>query len=230
MMPSDSTDDAGAAPSPAPGSVPVDADEYPHDGVVDEWVFAAWRPDGRAGIVSGHRLHGRRAWYWSAVVEEGFPMLHLAEWEVKVRADPFVVKSHEMWAEHHCVAPFEQWSIGNEGYFVALDDPDEALGRGYGSPEPTSADVEWYATGPVVPIDGGYAQSGVAHGIVELLGRPHVTFTEVPARRWRRWGAALGPVHVDRALAHTGLRAPFAFPDGTIADWVLTPDGWRSRR
>ena len=32
------------------------------------------------------------------------------------------------------------------------------------------------------------------------------------------------------AYAHTGLRAPFAFPDGSRADWVLTPDGWRSRR
>ncbi len=26
------------------------------------------------------------------------------------------------------------------------------------------------------------------------------------------------------------LRAPFAFPDGSIADWVLTPDGWRALR
>jgi hypothetical protein len=30
--------------------------------------------------------------------------------------------------------------------------------------------------------------------------------------------------------AHTGIRAPFAFPDGTSIDWVLTADGWRSRR
>ena len=37
----------------------------------------------------------------------------------------------------------------------------------------------------------------------------------------------LGPVALPDAFAHTGLRAPFAFPDGTVADWVLTPDGWR---
>ena len=37
------------------------------------------------------------------------------------------------------------------------------------------------------------------------------------------------PLDVPDAYAHTGLRAPFAFPDGTVADWVLTPDGWRSR-
>jgi len=31
-------------------------------------------------------------------------------------------------------------------------------------------------------------------------------------------------------VAHTGLRAPFAFPDGGVSDWVLTVDGWRIRR
>ena len=31
------------------------------------------------------------------------------------------------------------------------------------------------------------------------------------------------------AYAHTGLRAPFVFPGGDVVDWVLTPDGWRSR-
>jgi hypothetical protein len=30
-------------------------------------------------------------------------------------------------------------------------------------------------------------------------------------------------------VAHTGLRAPFAFPDGSVADWVLTTRGWNSR-
>lgn len=205
-------------------------DEYPHASVaVDEWLFAAWRPDGSAGIVSGHRLLGNRAWYWAALVEEGYPLLHLTEWDVVVRSDPFVVKAPEMWAEHHCVAPFEQWSVGNEAHFAALDDPDEALGRAYGSPTPMASDVEWYATGPLAPIPGGYEQEGVAHGIVELLDRPFVEFVEAPGRRWRRWGAHLGPVSVPTVLAHTGLRAPFAFPDGSIADWVLTREGWRRR-
>ena len=53
-------------------------DELPHAGLVDEWVFAAWLPDGSAGLVSGHRLFGRRAWYWAALVQAGFPVLHLA--------------------------------------------------------------------------------------------------------------------------------------------------------
>ena len=206
-------------------------DERPHEGFVDEWVFAAWRSDGSAGVVSGHRLIGRRAWYWAALVEHGFPMLHLAEWDVAVRVDPFVVKAPEMWAEHHCDAPFEQWSIGNEAHFVALDDAGEGLGRAYGDLVPMATDIEWYATSPPEAIADGFVQDGVAHGLVELLGRPDVEFVEVPARRWRRWTSTdvLAPVELPVVRAHTGLRAAFAFADGSVADWVLTPDGWRSR-
>ncbi|MEO6571798.1 MAG: hypothetical protein ABIO83_09640 [Ilumatobacteraceae bacterium] len=208
-------------------------DDLRHDGaVVEEWVFATWTPGGDVGIVSGHRLRSGGDWYWAVVVQAGYPMLHLTEWEVVRRADPFVVKAPEMWAEHHCVAPMEQWSIGNEAHAAALDDADEALGRGYGVPTPMATDLEWYATEPAIEIDRGYEQVGVVHGLVELLGRPNIDLHEVPAHRWHRWGdhALLAPVDLPGIVAHTGLRAPVAFPDGSVADWVLSPHGWRSRR
>jgi len=210
-------------------------DELPHgDAAVDEWVFAAWTPDGSAGFVSGHRLIGRRAWYWFALAQDGYPMLHLTEWDVAVRSDPFIVKAPEMWAEHHCVAPFRQWTVGNEGHAAALDDPDEALGRAYGIPTAMAMDVEWYAIGGVTAVDmpsgQGYEQVGVAHGLIELVDRPHLELEEVPAHRWRRWGDALGPVELDEVVAHTGLRVGFTFPDGSVTDWVLSPSGWRRRR
>jgi hypothetical protein len=204
-------------------------DERPHAGVVDEWVFAAWLPDASAGIVSGHRLTGTRAWYWAAFVEEGYPLFHLTEWDVVVRSDPFIVKAPEMWAEHHCLDPMRQWSIGNEAHFAALDDPEEALGRAYGTPQPMATDLEWYAIGGATGIAHGYEQVGVVHGLIELLDRPHLEFVEAPAHRWRRWSSDLGPISVPPVVAHTGLRAPFRFPDGTTTDWVLTPHGWRSR-
>ena len=161
-------------------------------------------------------------------------MLHLTEWDVSLRADPFVVKAPEMWAGHDLVAPFEQWTIGNEGHAAALDDPDEALGRAYGIPTPISMDAEWYAIGGATPIAAphghGFEQVGVAHGIIELIDRPPLEFEEIPAHRWRRWGDSLGPIELDEVVAHTGLRVGFAFPDGTVSDWVLTPSGWRRRR
>lgn len=210
-------------------------DERPHVGVaVDEWVFAAWLADGSAGFVSGHRLVGRRAWYWFALAQEGCPMLHLTEWDVGLRSDPFTVKAPEMWAEHHCVVPFRQWTVGNEGHAAALDDPNEAVGRAYGMPTPMATDVEWYAIGGLTALDvpdgTGYEQVGVAHGVVELLDRPVLEFDDAPAHRWRRWGGPFGPLQLDEVVAHTGLRVGFAFPDDTVSDWVLSPSGWRARR
>ena len=208
-------------------------DELPHPGAgVDEWIFASWTADGALGVVSAHRLVGGRAWYWSAIVCEGHPLLHLAEWDVTVRPDPFVVKAPEMWAEHHCDAPLEQWSIGNEAYFTSLDDPGEALGRGYGVPTPTAMDLEWYAVADPVVIASGFVQEGVVHGAIEIAGRPTTRLSEAPARRWRRWSPQRrhDPVDLPTGVAHTGLRAPFAFPDGAVADWVVSPSGWARRR
>ena len=75
----------------------------------------------------------------------------------------------------------------------------------------------------------GYQQAGVVHGRIEIGGADPVHLAEAPAHRWHRWGDELAPVELPEAFAHTGLRAPFAFPDGSVADWVLTPDGWGDR-
>jgi hypothetical protein len=207
-------------------------DEWPHGGAaVEEWVFTCWQPDASAGLLSGYRINrspSAGGWYWAAVVGRDRPLLHLAEWDVPPRSDPLLVKAHGLWAEHTCDAPMQQWTIANETYAAALDDPAEALGRAYGVPSAIAVDLEWYAVAAPVPVPAGYAQDGVVHGLVELAGGP-LHLEEVPARRWHRWGPSLGPVEVPPAYAHTGLRAPFAFPDGTSVDWVLTPDGWRSR-
>ena len=60
----------------------------------------------------------------------GEPLLLVSEWDVPRRADsPDVLKAHGLWAEHACEAPMEQWTVANECFAAALDDPDEALGR-----------------------------------------------------------------------------------------------------
>jgi hypothetical protein len=204
--------------------------DRPHPGVaVEEWVFTCWSDDPSVGVVAGHRLLGRRAWYWAALARAGEPLLHVTEWEVSVRSDPFIVKAHGLWAEHVCDAPMEQWTVANETYATALDDPADALGRAYGTPSPIALDLEWYATGAPRARRDGYEQQGVVHGTIELAAGP-LHLTEAAGRRWHRWGDELAVLELPDAYAHTGLRAPFAFPDGTYADWVLTPDGWRSLR
>jgi len=68
----------------------------------------------------------------------------------------------------------------------------------------------------------------VVHGTVELAGGP-LDLREAPSRRWHRWGLTVAPLPLPDAYAHAGLRAVFAFPDGSVTDWVLAPDGWRTR-
>ena len=215
-----------------PAGPPDERDDGPHAGAaVEEWIFTCWVPDGSAGLLSGYRIQrtpGAGRWYWAALVGTGRPLLHVTEWDAPPRSDPLLVKAHGLWAEHTCDAPMRQWTVANETYATALDDPEEALGRAYGVPSAVAFDLEWYATAEPVTVADGYAQDGVVHGLVELPGAP-LHLTEVPARRWHRWGPSLSPVDLPAAYAHTGLRAPFAFPDGTSTDWVLTPDGWRSR-
>lgn len=209
---------------------------------MEEWVFAAWTPDVEVGLISGHRIVGRIAWYWAALARRGRPLLHVADFEVPVRADPFVVKGEALWAEHTCEVPFEQWSIGNETYASSIDDPDEALGRAYGDPTPIAFDLEWYATAApklIEPSSGAtsttsaYEQVGVVHGTIEILGEDRLELVELPAHRWHRWvddGGRLAESTLPEVRVHTGVRAPFVFPDGNVSDLVLTPTGWAKRR
>ncbi len=200
-------------------------------------MFSAWRPDASLGVISGHRIVGAVAWYWSALARADEPLLHIADFDVPVRADPFIVKGEALWAEHMCDDPMRQWSVGNETFASALDDPDDALGRAYGTPTPIALDLEWYATADPADIAGdhvdGYFQRGVVHGAIEVLGEPTIDLVEVHASRWHRWSRSadepMGPMPLAAASAHTGLRAPFAFPDTTVLDLVLTPTGWQVR-
>ena len=84
----------------------------------------------------------------------------------------------------------------------------------------------------------GYQQRGVVHGSIEILGEPKVEFSEVRAQRWHRWTsgpapdgslAGFGPLPLPDVVAHTGVRAPFRFPDGSTSDLVLTSTGWGQR-
>jgi hypothetical protein len=197
-------------------------------GEVCEWGFALWDPSTRTGVVEGFRRFAaqRRGWLWAAVVTEGQPVIHIAEWDIPLRSDPYLAKAPGLWAEHRCEAPDEQWTFGLETYGVALEDPLEALGRAYGDHVPVAWDLEWYATRAVEVVDGATSQAGVVHGVVELSRGP-LEFVEAPTRRWFRSGS--GPAPLPRARAHWGLRAMFAFPGGVVADLVVADQGWCHR-
>ena len=150
---------------------------------------------GRADVGLPDRSRRRRdgGWYWAALVGAGRPLLHVAEWAVPARADPLLVKAPGLWAEHTCDAPMRQWTVANETYA----DGARRSGRRARS-RLRRADARWRSTSSGTPrrravaVPDGYEQDGVVHGVVELAGGP-LHLTEVPARRWHRWGDALGP-------------------------------------
>ena len=127
----------------------------PHGAAVEEWTFSFWTADGSAGGIVLLRLlpPARRCWYWAALARAGEPApprggLGGAVATGRARA----CGPTALWADHICEAPFEQWTVANETYAVALDDPADALGRAYGTAAPLAFDLEWYATGPPTPI------------------------------------------------------------------------------
>jgi hypothetical protein len=204
------------------------ADENPHTSCAcEEWTFSWWSA---AGDIVGHtsyRLIDRtQAWYCWALWQRHRPLLHITEFDIPRRANPMIAKAEAMWAEFTCDAPFEQWTLGNETYAVELDDPDEALGRAYGRAVPIASDLEWYATSGITEYPDGYAQSGRLLGRVETLEGP-IELEDLIAHRTHRWSTSgdLPEAQARSVIAHLGPRLPFLFPNGTVRDLVLTPDG-----
>lgn len=165
---------------------------------------------------------GRSTNYWTALVRAGEPLLHVCELAgPPLRAAPsLLLKAEGLWADHDCESPLAQWTVANECFAVALDDPDEVYGRSYGVATPMAFDLEWYADSPPTPVEGGYEQRGTAHAVLEL---PDGALEgEFFSRRTHRWGSwAWGS---DAPLSD-GLRAPLCV-DGARVERVLGPEGW----
>ncbi|MEM8923304.1 MAG: hypothetical protein AAGD35_07350 [Actinomycetota bacterium] len=144
------------------------------------------------------------------------------------------VRTSGLWADHLCEQPYRHWSYGLEAFALAVDRPDELLGRGLGDRVPLGWELEFESDeepewlGPpevdaddIWPDDGAYRQLGVAHGLL-LTGSGEVA-VEGRALRTHRWGAhRLGPeaVLADGAIGDTPADlAGFTWPsDDDAAD------------
>jgi hypothetical protein len=209
--------------------MPADENRHPagpDPGWTETWCFEfGTAAEGIGGFV-GVTVHpwGGRAWYWSALVRVAEPLLHVVDLAVPMPRVGLELRSDGLWADHVCEAPYEQWTVANECMAVALDDPDDAAGRAFGTQAPMALDLEWYASAAPQPIELGYQQAGEVEGIVELVGRR--VELSAPARRWHRWGVDAWrwsePSHGE------GLRAPVRVGD-VVLERVLTDRGWTQR-
>ncbi|HEY1281082.1 MAG TPA: hypothetical protein VGF22_15505 [Acidimicrobiales bacterium] len=202
---------------------PGDEDRHPpgpDPAWTETWVFDLFAPDGSVGAFTWLTLqpNQRRVWYWSVVVQAGRRQLHVADVAAPLPSAGLRVRTTGLWAEHVCEVPFEQWTVQNECYAVALDDPADALGRAYGESTPVAVDMEWYGEAPAAPIPGGYRQAGEAHAVIELAGGP-LPFVG-PAARAHTWGAL-----PDDGTVPAGVAAYLPVGDMVVTR-VLAADGW----
>jgi hypothetical protein len=213
------------------------ADEHLHEPGPDPWWCEQWTFDMVAGdgvgTCTGYCVLPvqRRAWYWTAVVRPGEPLLHLVELEAPLSRHLLEVRTEGLWAAHVCEAPFEQWTVANELYALALDDPADALGHGRGHLTPVALDAEWYAAGPPEEIEGGYRQAGTVDGVIELSGGP-VALEAAAAARSHRWGVlTAAPPDSSSRLAGAWVPFPLDGPAGPeVLDRVMTDRDWWERR
>jgi hypothetical protein len=222
---------------PGAGLVPADEQRHepgPEPDWHEAWWFDAWAPGGAAGVATALVLfpNARRAWYWAVLVRAGEPLLHAVDLELIAPTAGLRVRTSGLWADHVCEAPFEQWTVVNELYAVALDDPDEALGRAHGLQAPMAFDLEWYATAPAEPGEDGYTQAGEVHGVIELRGGP--LELQGLGRRGHTWGVARWDESWGEG-ATGGLAAPVRFPSPAsgrdlVLRQLLQADGWHRWR
>ena len=216
-------------------------DEQPHPAGseawwAESWAFDVWTADGVAACTCLTVLPNQQAtWYWTALVRPGQPLVHLADLRVPAVRPGLEVRTDGLWASHTCEAAFEQWTVANEAYAVALDEPADALGRALGVVTPIAFDLEWYAAAVPEVLDHGYAQDGSVDGVIELAGGP-LDIVSGASRRVHRWGV-LAPAPAagadDAAQRPPGAWVPFLLegPDGPeVLDRVAGPGGWWERR
>jgi hypothetical protein len=160
------------------------------------WSFDGARPDRSLGF---HLLVARFpaagvAWYWAVVVRSGRPVVAVVDLEVPLPRDGSLeLRAPGLWADHTLETPFDHWGLGLEAAGVAVDDPADLAGEGWGIPTPLGLDVGWEATDAPLEAGGpfcGYEQPGAVVGEV-LVGQERLTI-DGPGHRRRWWGDPAG--------------------------------------
>ena len=154
--------------------------------------------------ISFHPSLGR-AVFRAVVFDEGPLVIVDSDGAIPIRG--WEVRSSGLWVDQNCETPLDHWSFNLEAFALAIDQPDELLGRGLGDRVPLGWELEFEASEPALHGDdggvrgrgrgqghgnelraeaGAYHQLGVAHGLV-LIGDREI---ELEGRAWRshRWG------------------------------------------
>lgn len=186
-------------------------------------------PDGARG-----RPDAGVAAFCAAVAQPGARPVVISECEIPVPAVGWELRASGLWADHVCETPLDHWSYGLEAFALAIDDPAELLGRGFGDRTPLGWELEFEAAERAVALDAeSYVQAGAVHGLV-LFAHGEVE-VEGRASRSHRWGGG-DRRGIDACLVEHGLdlgepaTVEIALPTVDAVWWVApTAHGVRSR-
>ncbi len=113
-------------------------------------------------------------------MREGHPLLTLVDTELRLPSTSLAIRGEGLWADHVCETSLEHWTVANEAFSVALDDPDEALGAQRGVLVPLGIDLEWESAADPVEGPNGYSIEATVSGEIliadeslgiDLIGR-----------------------------------------------------------
>ena len=117
----------------------------------ESWYFDFFQADGSIGgwVRIGLYPNLGVAWYHAYVVGPGRPTLAVQDLEVPLpRAGSLELRTHGLWADHTCETPLDHWSLGNEAFALAVDDPADLYAREpRGDQVPMGLDLEWETDG-----------------------------------------------------------------------------------
>lgn len=151
-----------------------------------------------------------KASFLCAYFQDGELPVVLAEDEIVAPEQRWELRASGLWADMICERPLNHWSYGLEAFGLAIDEPEELLGRGYGDRVPLGWELDFESSSERVEglfdsagqgETGGYRQSGLGDGLVLLADRS--VPLSGPALRHHWWGppAAMDFERVDVRLS-----------------------------
>ncbi len=144
----------------------------------DRWRWAWLGSDGTEAGHLGMVFHDDRVEVTASLARPGHDPVVLHEPEApRPRAGSREIRASGLWADAIEEERGQRWTIGLEAFALAVDHPDDAVGRRV----PIGFDLEWERSGP----DAGGQTPALVHG--EVLVEADALDLDAVGW-WRRWG------------------------------------------
>ena len=155
----------------------------------ESWYGDFAAPDGSLGGYAQLTLWPNlgRSWFWSALVGADRQPVYLVETDAPLpRPSTLELRAPGLWTEFIEQIPNEHFTVDLEAFAVALDDPEEVFGLGWGDRVPYGLELEWEAEPS--SLDVVHGQVLVGDEVIELDGRGRRFHWEgLPAWWDREW-------------------------------------------